>query len=62
MNTKDFLKDIYKDFYGVETPKIEVQKEETKEDSNTFMSNLFEIVTVRNRTNTLKSNIVSFWE
>ena len=41
MNTKDFLKDIYKDFYGVETPKLEVSKEEVKEDSNTFMSDLF---------------------
>ena len=42
MNNKDYFKDIYKDFFNIETaPKIEVKKEEIKDD-DTLMSESFE--------------------
>ena len=42
MNNKDYFKDIYTDFFGIESnPKIEV-KDTEKKNSNEFMSNAFD--------------------
>ncbi|MBQ9181222.1 MAG: AAA family ATPase [Bacilli bacterium] len=41
MNREDFLKDIYKDFFGVET-KTNLEKSESKKGSQEEMTNLFE--------------------
>ena len=49
MKNYDYFKDIYKDFFNIETPKIEVKKEtEINKDSDTLMSELFERINILN--------------
>ena len=42
MNTKNYFKDMYTDFFGVESlPKIEVKKEDITKGPDEFMASLF---------------------